>query len=46
MVVARPGRLTCSLSVGVATPHEGESLAAALERADAAMYASKRRRER
>ena len=34
------------LSVGVATPLEGETLAAALERADAAMYASKRRRGR
>ncbi len=34
------------LSVGVATPHDGETLAAALERADAAMYASKRRRGR
>ena len=34
------------LSVGVATPAEGETLAAALERADAAMYRSKHRRGR
>ena len=37
---------TLGLSVGVATPSPGETLAEALERADAAMYASKHRRGR
>jgi diguanylate cyclase (GGDEF)-like protein len=40
------GTARLRLSVGVATPRDGESLAAALERADAAMYTSKRRRDR
>ncbi|HEY7827136.1 MAG TPA: GGDEF domain-containing protein, partial [Candidatus Limnocylindrales bacterium] len=37
---------TLGLSVGVATPAPGETLAEALERADGAMYASKHRRGR